>query len=96
MTSDREIRLTRLGYRALALAAKRRHLGDAWVVHLAAKAGRLFEAALRAFGKPAPVFLIAERLGKPFQAVSNILVVLERKGAVRRVRGTEHTLWEAL
>jgi len=53
-------------------------------------------AALRAFGKPAPVFLIAERLGKPFQAVSNILVVLERKGAVRRVRGTEHTLWEAL
>lgn len=52
-------------------------------------------AALRAAGKPAPVFLIAERLGKPIQAVSNILVVLERKGAVRRVRGSEHTLWEA-
>lgn len=53
-------------------------------------------AALRAFGKPAPAFLIAERLGKPVKAVSNILVVLEIKGAVRRVRGTDHTLWEAL
>jgi len=44
--SERERRLTRLGYRALALVAKKQHLGDAYVVHMADKAGRLFEAAI--------------------------------------------------
>ncbi|MCU0988002.1 MAG: hypothetical protein MUE63_00040 [Xanthomonadales bacterium] len=44
--SDREKRLTRLGYKALALGYKGQHLGERWVAHMAGKAGRLFQQAI--------------------------------------------------
>lgn len=44
--SDREKRLTQLGYKALALAYKGQHRGARWVAHMAGKAGRLFERAI--------------------------------------------------
>lgn len=44
--SDREKRLTQLGYKALALGYKGQHRGERWVAHMAGKAGRLFERAI--------------------------------------------------
>ena len=44
--TDREKRLTQLGYKALALGFKGQHRGERWVAYMAGKAGRLFERAL--------------------------------------------------
>ena len=44
--SDREKRLTQLGYKALALGYKGQHRGERWVAHMAGKAGRLFELSI--------------------------------------------------
>lgn len=44
--SDREKRLTQLGYKALALGYKGQHRGARWVAHMAGKAGRLFELSI--------------------------------------------------
>ena len=62
--SDRERRLTRLGYKALALGFKGQHLGEHWVAHMAGKAGRLFELALASWA--ASVNLKGEILEKNF------------------------------
>lgn len=45
--TDRERRLTRLAYRALAIGFNKAHLGERWMRHFGERANRLFDAALK-------------------------------------------------
>lgn len=45
-STERERRLTRLGYRALAIGFNKAHLGPRWLRHFGDRANRLFGAAI--------------------------------------------------
>lgn len=45
-STERERRLIRLGYRALAIGFNKAHLGERWVRHFGEKADRFFGLAI--------------------------------------------------